>query len=1833
MRIRITKTALALSLLAGGAAFGGSALAAGSATTLAEAYSTKEAYALLAAGGPVQVVKNAACEPTVDFIVVHDDNQAENGLGWNAAANVGRLADQFTPELYPATLETVCVSFITNASVTSFDFRLNVYDDDGAGGSPGSLLAGKDLTVTPTPIAGIPFTPTFQNFDISDLGIVINDGSVYLSVEWDASTAPEGVFLANDETPATPYANGYFGTDGGPWTAFADDEVFEDNRALMIRATMPPTGPTTPGLSKAFSPTRITSDGTSQLTITLNNASQPTAAVLSADLVDNLPAGLEVASPSNAATTCIGTLTAVEGSNSVTLASGAEIPAEGSCTITVDVAATADGDYVNSMPAGALQTNHGDNPNAAEAMLGVGFVFPEPYCEVTFSFSVEPISRVLFTGIDNTSSAVLDGSPAHEDFLSVTGGEVMQGFTYPAAVEGNTGGNYTNKVTVYIDWNQDGVFSETTEAYQLSDLYGSTGTDNQQAIGDIEVPVDAVPGETRMRVVKNYSSAPTSCLAGSFGQAEDYTITVLPIASYTVTPSVGAGTGTISPDVAQTVDHGDSATFTLTPAAGFVVDNVDGTCGGTLTGDTFVTDPVVADCSVIANFKSAGLIVTKAFDPDTIADFEQTTAIVTLTNQLPVDATLTAAFVDVLPSGLNATSATTTCGMILTGGEATISATQFGLPAGIVLAAESSCEIRATIVPDVAGTYVNEIAAGDLQTDQGSNAEPAEATLVVTGQPEIDVSEESLSATLVTNSTETQTLDISNVGTGDLVWNITEAGPLNANPPSFRNVTRIGSSAGAALTSGASMGLRGTGAPVILAPTDISQMADNSPGDQGVSCGTTGVSTAENSWWRRFYFNEHPEVGSATNVTAVTISTGSTEVPGGLPTTINLYTIPHSTPVDTIPTAALTLIGTTTTTVSGSLASITIPVTGAISDTVANDLVVEWFTPGSDNGQFFPGANATPQTHPTFISSATCGITDPSTNTAIGFPDFHLTMVVTVDSEGGGGTRCANPNDVPWLSVSPDNGTTGAGGSDTVSVTFDANGVTPGTYEAELCINSNDEENPVVSVPVQMEVTPSGVTFDVTPSVSGANGTISPNTVQTVDENGLVDFTLTPDFGFGVGTMGGTCPGTLSGNTYTAGPVTADCTVEASFTALPFPAPYCNVTFPSAVEPISRVVFSGIDNASDPAVGGSPALEDFLAVAGGDVSLGGVYSIAVEGNTGGAFTTRIRAYIDWNRDGVFDASEAYVLSDLIGSTGTDGQQATGEITVPEDALLGETRMRVIKRFSSVPEPCNSAGYGQAEDYTIIVNDDPLPQPEIDLDKFALNITAMSGSSGTDTLQVGNTGEAGSRLEYQIRRALAGPAAVTQADMRRNTGTNDAAKFDPSAPAQTSAHHDLKSDAAAYHTPPATISNVIFASDPLCQVGTPGLVVNDGNGSPDNGYGWNAAAGTDPKYVDKFTPSTYPATFTTVCISMLTNTGLTSAPVKVVVFDDDGPGGAPGTELGRVNATANNITAALEQNFQAIDISEMGLEITDGSVYIGLEWDATAVSGLFIAADESSSANAGGYSYSSGEWTPIIEGFEDYKSMYVRAIEEQAGPPGIGCENPSNVSWLSVTPASGTIMDGDSQTVTVTGNATGMAPGTYEALICVHSNDPEYPRIDLTVTMEVTAQPPAIFSDGFEGDDPPPELEIVVGEINATVDAGGDITYDFVTQTLDTWDPGRVDDINLYDYGDGSLTVYWFGDVTTLDVGGVVDSGGVEFAVLQPGDTIGPASPISAASTKLVNWNGNVDGYLGFAFENEATGKLNYGYVRVVSSGATGLPAQVIEFGYNKAGNAITIPTP
>jgi hypothetical protein len=73
--------------------------------------------------------------------------------------------------------------------------------------------------------------------------------------------------------------------------------------------------------------------------------------------------------------------------------------------------------------------------------------------------------------------------------------------------------------------------------------------------------------------------------------------------TYTVTPSAGAN-GTISPSVPQTVNRNATISFTVAPNGGYTIASVTG-CGGALSGSTYTTGAVTANCTVSASFTSA----------------------------------------------------------------------------------------------------------------------------------------------------------------------------------------------------------------------------------------------------------------------------------------------------------------------------------------------------------------------------------------------------------------------------------------------------------------------------------------------------------------------------------------------------------------------------------------------------------------------------------------------------------------------------------------------------------------------------------------------------------------------------------------------------------------------------------------------------------------------------------------------------------------------------------------------------------------------------------------------------------------------------------------------------------------------------------------------------------------------------------------------------------------------------------------------------------------------------------------------------------------------------
>ena len=140
---------------------------------------------------------------------------------------------------------------------------------------------------------------------------------------------------------------------------------------------------------------------------------------------------------------------------------------------------------------------------------------------------------------------------------------------------------------------------------------------------------------------------------------------------------------------------------------------------------------------------------------------------------------------------------------------------------------------------------------------------------------------------------------------------------------------------------------------------------------------------------------------------------------------------------------------------------------------------------------------------------------------------------------------------------------------------------------------------------------------------------------------------------------------------------------------------------------ISNVVFADISNSS---VGNNNAYKDFTAVTG-NVLNGSSNTITVtHANYNANNQNRVAVWIDYNRDGVFSASEQTLLT----TTGTTAPgTSTGTINIPEDVDFGTTRMRVrLNLLNVVPPACGVTAYGQTEDYTINIKDKTLAVSDI-----------------------------------------------------------------------------------------------------------------------------------------------------------------------------------------------------------------------------------------------------------------------------------------------------------------------------------------------------------------------------------------------------------------------------------------------------------------------------------------------------------------------------------------
>jgi hypothetical protein len=364
-----------------------------------------------------------------------------------------------------------------------------------------------------------------------------------------------------------------------------------------------------------------------------------------------------------------------------------------------------------------------------------------------------------------------------------------------------------------------------------------------------------------------------------------------------------------------------------------------------------------------------------------------------------------------------------------------------------------------------AGTYTGNLCVYSNDPDpgpgNGTDLVVVPVELVVEEQvdvPDIFVDPLAIASTQNTNTVTNWPLDVENVGTADLNWNIDEdnslAGPISGGvvPPANQVTAGDMNFSGSGLTGATVTPERETPAGLVTITHSATQ---NIVSGNSVSC-NDGFGHTDNSYLRVFDLESFGIFGPF-DVVEVEIGIEAAFTAGGSqPATMNLYLWDEG---DPFTFANFNLIGSANTTVFDSDAGtiITVPVAG--SAPAGSNLVVEFFTP---NGQaagnlLWVGSNPDGQTSPTYLAAADCGVPEPTDTAALGFPGMHMVMNVTGDTDAGPAT-CDAPDDIPWASVAPDNGTTVPGDTDTVTVTFDSTGLAAGTYVAALCVTSNDPD-------------------------------------------------------------------------------------------------------------------------------------------------------------------------------------------------------------------------------------------------------------------------------------------------------------------------------------------------------------------------------------------------------------------------------------------------------------------------------------------------------------------------------------------------------------------------------------------------------------------------------------------------------------------------------------------------------------------------------------------------------------------------------------------------------
>ena len=524
---------------------------------------------------------------------------------------------------------------------------------------------------------------------------------------------------------------------------------------------------------KSFSPASVDAGGKSTVTVVLGNVG--TGTLNGVSVLDPLPAGMVVATPANAYTTCAsGTVAAAAGSSNPSL-SGAIIPANGQCSFLFDVTASGVGNWNNVIPIGDVTAAGGvHNVSAVTALLTNASTGA-----ISITNNAAPNSLTA-----PGQASVLTLTLTNSGSLSVTNAAVTDYFT----VDGTSSGAQTGMTIATVPNAQTtctgGIVSATAGGTQVG-LRGASipnGTSCTVTVnvtlktsGTVQntVPIAAVTTDQGLQntlaTVTSLSAGPNLGITKQFvpaviapGSRSRLQITVINPGSIDATNLVFSDTM----PAGLTIPAGANPTTTCTGATLASTASSVSITGGTLPANASCTtqiDVTAAAAGTYTNSMAPGSVtavvggnptsnpatgssplqvsnaasIAKSFAPASVKPGVPSTLTITLTNPNAIPLT-GAVLVDTLPSGLTVAltpSASTTCSAATL--VAAASATSVTLT-GATIPASGSCTITVNTVSNVAGTYVNTIPGGSLNTNEGvTNQTPATGSVVVSNPPTV----------------------------------------------------------------------------------------------------------------------------------------------------------------------------------------------------------------------------------------------------------------------------------------------------------------------------------------------------------------------------------------------------------------------------------------------------------------------------------------------------------------------------------------------------------------------------------------------------------------------------------------------------------------------------------------------------------------------------------------------------------------------------------------------------------------------------------------------------------------------------------------------------------------------------------------------------------------------------------------------------------------------------------------------------------------------------------------------------------------------------------------